>query len=455
MRVTNKMLSNSFLTDMTNNMNNLQRIQKQMATQKEINKASDDPVKATRIMELYTNIDANIQFNSNIKDASSFLDTTDAALGQCGNVLGRVRDLLVSAGNGTYSPDERNAIKDELNVKIGELTQIMNTSFDGKYIFGGSRVDVKPVTTITNKDATNGAVTNIKASGLPGTTTATVSTTASPAGPTVDTIYKIVLLGANGSNVDISSSTDGGTTFTSVATNVTGTGSGSGYDYTFGNNLKINIQNNPTNGNGDNFTFAATAANPLNNTKLVYNSDNISAPELVSTSDMANNTGNGALNQIDAKLSVEVSQGVNIQYSVSATDVFQFKNATGVNRDLRQILSGIVNHLDGKNADGTAVTVADPNPTLELNKTDLTAITDTINNLLSLRAQVGAKQNRMESAGARNETENGNLTEILSKTEDIDITQKSIDYASAQTVYTAALQTSAKIIQPSLLDFLR
>ena len=39
MRVTNKMLSDNFLVNMRNNMNNLQTIQKQMATQKEINKA--------------------------------------------------------------------------------------------------------------------------------------------------------------------------------------------------------------------------------------------------------------------------------------------------------------------------------------------------------------------------------------------------------------------------------
>lgn len=455
MRVTNKMLSDNFLIDMGNNMSNLQKVQRQMATQKEISRASDDPTRASRIMELNVSLDENTQYNTNIKDVSSFLDTTDAALGQCGSVLGRVRDLLVSAGNGTYSQDEKNAIKDEINVKIGELSQIMNTNYDGKYIFGGTRVGVKPVTTITNLVASNGAVSNIKASGNPGTTPATIGTTALPAGPTTDTIYKIKLLGTDGSNVNVYSSTDGGTTFTMAPLSVAGTVSGSGYDYSFGNNLKINIQNNPTNNTGDVFTFAATAANSLNNTKLVYNSDDINAPELASNSIMANNTGNAAVNQLDSKLTVEVSQGVNIQYSVSATDVFQFKNLTGTNIDLRQVLTSIVNHLDGKNADGTAVTATDPNPTLELNKTDLTAMTDTINHLLSLRSQVGAKQNRMDSANTRNTKENSNLTEILSKTEDIDITQKSIDYATSQTVYTAALQTSAKIIQPSLLDYLR
>ena len=97
----------------------------------------------------------------------------------------------------------------------------------------------------------------------------------------------------------------------------------------------------------------------------------------------------------------------------------------------------------------------DANATTILNTTDLQNVTDVINNLLSIRSKVGATENRMDSAKERNLTENTNMTDMLSKTEDIDIAQKTIDYATSQTVYTAALQTSAKIIQPSLLDYLR
>ena len=61
----------------------------------------------------------------------------------------------------------------------------------------------------------------------------------------------------------------------------------------------------------------------------------------------------------------------------------------------------------------------------------------------------------MESAQEKNETENYNMTEVLSKTEDIDITEKVMEYSVMQTVYMASLQTSAKVIQPSLLDYIR
>lgn len=81
-------------------------------------------------------------------------------------------------------------------------------------------------------------------------------------------------------------------------------------------------------------------------------------------------------------------------------------------------------------------------------------ITETISNLLKIRSEVGAKQNRMDSAKEKNTDATFNMTEILSKTEDIDITEKTMEYANMQTVYLASLQTSAKVLQPSLIDYL-
>ncbi|MBC8062825.1 MAG: flagellar hook-associated protein FlgL [Clostridiaceae bacterium] len=337
MRITNQMLSNNFLSDMRNNLENLETLQQQMSSGKEIRKPSDDPFKVSRAMQLTTDINANKQFNSNISDTSNWLDTTDSALGQVGEVFQRVRELLVSAGNAGYGPTQQKAIKDEINSKIGEFTQIMNTNFNGQYIFGGSRANVKPLETITDTS---------------------------------------------------------------------------------------------------------------NNSKLVYYSNSASNPEL----DITSATGIIELNKLNSKVSVEISQGVNIQYNISAGDLLQFKSDQGQSVDLRQLLTSIVNHLDGKTDDGTAV---DSQATNNVIGKDLQGITDTITNFLKYRSEVGAKQNRMDSAKSSNEVQNFNMTDILSKTEDIDITQKTIQFSNAQSVYMAALQTSARIIQPTLLDYLR
>ena len=60
----------------------------------------------------------------------------------------------------------------------------------------------------------------------------------------------------------------------------------------------------------------------------------------------------------------------------------------------------------------------------------------------------------MESAETINTDQSLNMTEILSATEDIDITEKAMEYATLQNTYMASLQTSAKILQPSLLDYI-
>jgi len=324
MRVTNKMLSNSFLNDMRTNLSNMRTLQQQMTSGKEIRKPSDDPFKAARAMQLHSDINTNKQYNENIKDTLNWLDTTDTALGQATETMQRVRELLVSAGNASYGTNEKKAIKDEINQKVGELAQILNTNFDGKYLFGGSRGTSKPLST----------------------------------------------------------------------------------------------ESDPS----------------TKNTKLVY-----------STADA------DKLTQIGAKLSVEISQGVTMEYNVTASEVLQF-NENGTDYDLREMLTKITNHLDGKNDDGTAV---DSGATSKITNEDLKGVTDAISNLLRLRSEVGSKQNRMESAKEKNEDENYNLTEILSQIEDIDITEKTMEYSTMQTVYMASLQTSAKVLQPSLIDYLR
>lgn len=335
MRVTNKMLSGSFLADMRGNLENMQNLQQQLTSGKEIRKPSDNPFKVARAMQLNTDINANKQYNENITNTINWLDTTDTALGQAGNVLQRVRELLVSAGNGSYSPNERKAIKDEINQKVGELAQVLNTNFDGKYVFGGSRGTTKPVD-VENRDSMG--------------------------------------------------------------------------------NLK----------NAELFFYQKGGG------KLV--------------------SGDNELEMLSSKLQVEVSQGVTMDYNVTSTEILNFTNEKGDQIDLGDLLKRITNHLDGKNDSGTAV---DSSAVSKLTNDDLSQITDSITNLLRIRSEVGAKQNRMDSAKDKNEEENFNMTELLSKTEDIDITQKTMEYATMQTVYTASLQTSARVLQPSLLDYLR
>lgn len=91
----------------------------------------------------------------------------------------------------------------------------------------------------------------------------------------------------------------------------------------------------------------------------------------------------------------------------------------------------------------------------EITGSDLKEMDSAINKLLELSSKVGTVQNRMESSKALNEEQNFNMTEILSANEDIDLVEKTMEFATMQTIYMASLQTSAKVLQPSLIDYLR
>jgi len=75
--------------------------------------------------------------------------------------------------------------------------------------------------------------------------------------------------------------------------------------------------------------------------------------------------------------------------------------------------------------------------------------------LLAARADVGARMNRLEATKTRYEDDIINMTALKSQSEDADIAQVVMDLKTKETVYQAALAAGAKIIQPSLLDYLR
>lgn len=78
-----------------------------------------------------------------------------------------------------------------------------------------------------------------------------------------------------------------------------------------------------------------------------------------------------------------------------------------------------------------------------------------LDNLLRARADVGARMNRLELARARLDDMEINLEQLVSNTEDVDIARVIVDLKVAENSYRAALAAGARIIQPTLMDFLR
>jgi flagellar hook-associated protein 3 FlgL len=75
--------------------------------------------------------------------------------------------------------------------------------------------------------------------------------------------------------------------------------------------------------------------------------------------------------------------------------------------------------------------------------------------VMSSRASVGARTNRLGSLQQQMSAVQLNMTGLLSNDKDVDIAQAITTFSMAQTVYQASLQAGAKVLQQSLLDYLR
>jgi flagellar hook-associated protein 3 FlgL len=143
-RVTLGMLNNQFVRNLNNNMLRTETLQNQLASGKMINAPSDDPVGITFAMRYRSEIAANDQYKLNLSSAVSFLENVDTTLDQTNSLWQRVRELTVQAMNDTNSAQSRESIAQELDQLRLEFINVGNTSYNGKFMFSGQTIDVRP-----------------------------------------------------------------------------------------------------------------------------------------------------------------------------------------------------------------------------------------------------------------------------------------------------------------------
>ena len=138
-RVTQSMLSTNMLRNLNTSYGKMSKYQEMLNTGMKITRASDDPVVAVKGMQYRTQLGKVEQFQRNVNEAHSWLDTTDEALGQVGEALNRVKELIVQAANDTNTPEERQKTKSEIDQIRLQIQDVANTQLAGKYIFSGTK----------------------------------------------------------------------------------------------------------------------------------------------------------------------------------------------------------------------------------------------------------------------------------------------------------------------------
>lgn len=307
-RVTQSMLSTNMLRNLNTSYSKMSNYQEMLTSGRKFNRASEDPVAAVKGMKYRVQLDRVQQYQRNMNEANSWLDTTDSALDQVGNVLNRVKELVVQAANDTNTSDDRGKIKQEID-QIRELVMdVANSQMGGKYIFSGTKTQTQPF----------------------------IET---PTGRTL---------------------------------------------------------------------------NP-----------NLTAPGK------------------DGQINVEVFEGISLTVNTTgAPDMFN---------DITNFLQTVSAELDNPNSNGETIGGF------------LGSIADGTNNtlasmqgkVLDMRADVGARMNRVELMTNRLDIQEINTTKHLSENEDTDYAKTITDMATQESIHQAALSVGAKIIQQTLVDFIR
>lgn len=114
------------------------KLQEQLTTKKKINRPSDDPVVAFKGIGYRTDLGKVEQFTRNLSEANNWLDNSDTALDHVGDILIRVKELVVDAANDSKTDDDRLKIKAEIDTLREQLQSISNTKVGDKYIFNGT-----------------------------------------------------------------------------------------------------------------------------------------------------------------------------------------------------------------------------------------------------------------------------------------------------------------------------
>ena len=114
MRVSTANAFDTGIDALSKRQTDLQNLQEQMTTGKRVAKASDDPAAAARAERALASIDRTTTSQRAVDASKVAMTQVESSLGSAGELMQQARELMVSAGNGTYTDAERQGIADQL-----------------------------------------------------------------------------------------------------------------------------------------------------------------------------------------------------------------------------------------------------------------------------------------------------------------------------------------------------
>ncbi|MGW8393929.1 flagellar hook-associated protein FlgL [Pseudoduganella sp. HUAS MS19] len=147
MRIATRTIYESGVSQLNTLQAQLQKTQLQLSTMRRVVTPSDDPVASARALEVSQSKNMNTQFATNRSNANASLSLVDNTLASTDDLLQEVKSKIVAAGNPGFTLADREALAKELEGRLEDLLGQANaTDGTGAYLFSGYKSDIQPFT---------------------------------------------------------------------------------------------------------------------------------------------------------------------------------------------------------------------------------------------------------------------------------------------------------------------
>jgi flagellar hook-associated protein 3 FlgL len=154
LRITQSILYSRSLRDIHSATLGRLKSQEEIATGKRVNRPSDDAAATLRILPLRSTIADLSRMTDNGLQARDALNSGAAATEDALSLMARLRELTTQAANGSVSPSDRVSLANEVDQMMRQMMTIANTRVASRYLFGGTAADGNPFTLVEDAGGT-------------------------------------------------------------------------------------------------------------------------------------------------------------------------------------------------------------------------------------------------------------------------------------------------------------
>jgi flagellar hook-associated protein 3 FlgL len=139
MDISDVAFTQTLMSQLSSQSNNIAQLQEQIASGQALNQPSDNPAAVTQVLALSSQVGQLTSWQTNSDTATSWLSTANSTANSVLESLQSAQTLLLQASNeGAQDATTFQALGNQVNGIVSNLTSLANTQFEGRAIFAGT-----------------------------------------------------------------------------------------------------------------------------------------------------------------------------------------------------------------------------------------------------------------------------------------------------------------------------